>query len=606
MTMITGTTLNKNLLPGEQPLKETGVTFVNSFEDAMEFKRWLGESRNRSCVGVDTETSGLDMYLPESRIRLFQVGDVNQAFVINAEDWSGLCKEFLRDYTDSPMIFHNLSFDAKFISTVWDMKFPWSRCGDTMLMHRLHDSQASAALKTVSLDVFGNMAVVGQRALDEAMSKNGWDWNTVPMTCDAYTLYSGMDVILTARLYDRLDHVHSGKYQAAYETEYEARRICSQMEMRGMRVDRERITQRQAELEEYVEGMIKYCQDTYGVKIGSTKQLGDWFTREGAPLTEFTGTGAPKMDKDVLETLSNQGWDLAKYALNARKAEKISGTYLTNMLKFADDSGVLHPDINTIAARTGRMSIQRPALQTLPSSDKHVRPAVIPFDGEVLLSADYDQQELRLIAGLSGDDAMISAFMQADTVGPDFFTQSAQEIFKDPTIVKTDPRRSTIKGYWYSSAYGAGVEKQAQTAGIPVAEMREVVNTVKERYHVMDEWKTQTVSACETMARAGERPYVTLFDGRRVYVDADKTYAATNYVIQGSCAIMMKQSLINLDFAGLGGMMVVPIHDEVLFSVPEHEVDELRPVIAESMYNGDFGIDITAEAGEPMTRWTKS
>lgn len=601
------TTLNKKLLDGEIPLKETGVTFVNSFDDAMEFKRWLGESRNRSCVGVDTETSGLSMFQPDSRIRLFQVGDVNQAFVINAEDWSGLCKEFLRDYNDSPMIFHNISFDAKFISSVWkDVKFPWSRCGDTMLMHKLHDSETSAALKTISLDVFGNMAVIGQRALDEAMTTNGWDWNTVPMSCDAYTLYSGMDVILTARLYDRLQHVHSGEFQAAYEIEYEARRICSAMELRGMRIDRERVINRQIELDEYVEKMISFCMETFGVKIGSSKQLGAWFTAQGAPLTEFTATGAPKMDADALEALAGQGYELAQYALNARKATKISGTYLSNMLKFADDNDILHPDINTLAARTGRMSIQNPALQTLPSSDKHVRPSVIPFDGEVLLSADYDQQELRLIAGLSRDENMINAFKQADEVGPDFFTQSAQEIFKDPTIVKSDPRRNITKSYWYSSAYGAGVEKQAQTAGIPVAEMREIVRNVESEYSVMTEWKKSIVSRLETMARSGERPYVTLFDGRRVYVNPDKSYTGVNYVIQGSCAVMMKQSLINLDFAGLGGMMVVPIHDEVLFSVPEHEVDDLRPVIAEAMYNGDFGIDITAAAGESMMRWTKS
>ena len=600
------TTLNKKLLPGELPLKDTGVTLVDNLDDAMEFKRWLGENRGRSCLAVDTETAGLSPWAPDARIRLFQVGDANHGWVIDCENWAGVAKDFLRTYNDTPMVFWNISFDGKYITHKWpDVQFPWSRCADGMLMHKLHDSEASAALKTVSLDVFGNLAVLGQKALDEAMTANGWDWNTVPLSCDAYSMYSAMDVILTARLYDRLQHVHSGEFQAAYEIEYEARRICSAMELRGMRIDRERVINRQIELDEYVEKMISFCADTFGVKIGSSKQLGAWFTAQGAPLTEFTATGAPKMDADALEALAEQGYELAQYALNARKATKISGTYLSNMLKFADDNDILHPDINTLAARTGRMSIQNPALQTLPRDDKHVRPSVIPFEGQVLLSADYDQQELRLIAGLSRDENMINAFKQADEVGPDFFTQSAQEIFKDPTIVKSDPRRNTIKGYWYSSAYGAGVEKQAQTAGVPVSEMREIVRNVETEYSVMTEWKKSIGSRLETMARSGERPYVTLFDGRRIYVNPDKSYTGVNYTIQGSCAVMMKQSLINLDFAGLGDYLIVPIHDEVLFSVPESEIDDLRPVIAEAMYNGDFGIDINAEAGEPMLNWVK-
>lgn len=589
----------------EVPFGETQLGYVDNFDDAQEFMRWLGQSRD--ILGFDTETSGLDPREPGARIRIAQFGDVNAGWTIDYQKWPGLVREVLERY-EGEIALHNAKFDYSWLSVHEPgIVLPWSRTHDTMVQSRLNDNEASAALKTLGIKHFGKEAAIGQKMLEEGMSRNGWTWDTVPLDFAPYSQYAALDTVLTARMHRRFSSVHSGEFRQAYELEMQALRICMNMELRGMSVDLEYCKQKQTELDEFVEKMKAYCEAEYGVKIGSTKSLGEWFRENGAPLTEFTATGMPKMGEDELVALQAQGYELAKHALTARKAGKISGTYLENFQKFADSDGILHPQINTMAARTHRMSIQNPAMQTLPRDGgaNAVRAAITAHPGEMLVSADYDQQELRMIAGLSQDAAMIAAFEQADTIGPDFFTTAAREIYKDDSITKSDPRRQITKGTFYAMSYGAGPAKIAQTAGVPLADMKEILKNIDSRYPDMARWKLQVVSDAEMMKRRGERPCVKLHDGRRLFVDRDKTYTGTNYAIQGGSASVTKQALVNLDNMGLGEYIILPIHDEVLFSIPKDLVDEVRPVIGEAMSNDDFGVAINAAADEPMERWSK-
>lgn len=599
--------MSPTLLPGELPLSETTIGTVDSFSEAQEMMTWLSESRGRNVLAVDTETTGLDPYARNAHVRLFQVGDANEAWVINAERYPGLCQEVLETYRDTPFVFHNVSFDAGFMSVVWpEMNFPWSRTHDTMLMHRLHDNEAPAGLKPVSEKYFGRTATSGQKALETTMENGKWDWATVPMSAPAYRIYSGVDVLLTARLYRRMEHIHSGEFKRPYELEMQTRRICTNMELRGMQIDVPYCLEKKAELDKYVEGMTAWCEKEYGFSITSTAQLGKHFISEGAPLVDFTATGAPKMDETTLEMLAGKGYDIAAKALKIRKANKISSTYLSNFIKFGETSnGIVHPQINTMAARTGRMSITNPALQTLPRTDVTVRPSVIPHEGQVLLSSDLDQVEFRFISALAGDTALIDRFIQADLTGPDIFTQIGQEVFSDPDMVKKDPRRDTIKTYIYSSLYGAGIEKQALSAGISYGAMKKIADDFSVTYPQLAEFKQKVGSELETMARSGARPYVTTYTGRRLYVDPKRTYAGVNYLIQSSCAEIMKYNLIDLDFAGLGEYLLCPVHDEIVMSVPPEDVHEIRETVAECMTTTEFAVPLPADCSEPMLRWKK-
>lgn len=601
----------------EVPLQQTLIGSVDSFETVCEFMRWLSASRGRDILAVDCESTGLDGWAPDARIRLVQFGTVNEAWVINAEKYPGLCQEVLETYRDTEFVFHNgLGFDFRYMSVVWpDLKLPWSVTHDTMIAHRIHDNEATAALKPVSERLFGKIATAGQRALEDGMAANKWTWATVPMDFPAYGTYSAMDVILTARLHRRMAHVHSGEFKAVYDLERDVRRICTEMEVRGMKIDTAYCAEKKRELDDYIEKTKEFCLRKFGVQIGSTMQLGKWFEDRGVPLTARTATGLPKMGKDELDVVAAlcrdrddaDALELATYALKTRKADKISGTYLANFLSSCDSNDVIHAQLNPLEARTGRMSITSPALQTLPRDDAMVRPSVIPFDGHVLLSADSDQIEFRCISALSGDQNLVERFAQADSVGPDIFTQITREIFDAPDALKSDPRRAISKSYTYSSLYGAGIAKQALTAGISFDRMKKIAGDFAAAYPGLDAYKSAVIGELEKMKRAGERPYVLTDIGRRLYIDPDRTYAGVNYKIQSTCADVLKQSLVNLDRCGLGEMMIIPIHDEVLFSVDPavEDVYDIKMVINQCMSNYDYDIPLPASCGPSMMRWVK-
>lgn len=587
------------------PFTETQLGYVDSFEDVQELMRWLGN--RREVLALDTENAGLSPYDSDARVRLLQVGDINSAFTIDAQRWPGLCQDILQKY-EGQMTWHNVAYDAKYLQVLWkDLIFPWSRTDDTMIAARLNDNEGSAALKSIGVKLYGKEAAIGQKMLEDGMAKNKWSWNTVPLDFAPYTQYAALDCILGARVWHHFKNVHMGEFREAYELEMQARRICTNMELRGMKVDLDYCVKKSAQLEEYVEQMKKYCEAEYGVKVGSTKSLGEWFKEQGAPLTEFTATGQPKMGEDELSALAANGYELAKLALDARKAAKISGTYLANFQKFADSGGTLHPQINTMAARTHRMSITEPAMQTLPRDDTLVRRAVLPHEGEVLLSADADQIEFRLTAGIFNDTALIDRFNQADSIGPDVFTQIGRDIYGDPDMQKSDPRRATVKTYIYSSLYGAGVKKQAISAGVSFDEMKGISDGFKASYPNLEAGKSRIIGGLESMKRKGQRPYVSLKSGRRLYVNPDRVYTGINYLVQSTAAECLKQALVNLDNAGLGHTLTCPVHDEIIFSLPPDEVADAKPVIEECMTipEEEFGIVLPAAPGDAMDRWRK-
>lgn len=598
--------MTDSLWPEEKPLSETQVGFVDTLEDVFEFKRWL--SQKRDVLALDTETSGLDPYAPGARIRLFQCGDVNTGWAIDAVKWPGLMYEVLEKY-EGQQVWHNVAFDAKWIKVLYpSLQFPWRKTHDTMIQHRIYDNEASAALKTISGKLWGQAAVSGQEALRITMENTKTDWDTVPLEAPAYKIYSAVDVILTARLHRHLTIVHSGEFKRSYQIEMQTRRICNQMELRGMQIDQEYCQTKSNEFEKFIEDAIAYADGKWGVKLGSTKELGKWFVDQGADILELTSTGQPKMDEDSLTHLINQGYELADLALKARKATKIKSTYLDNFLTFgATSNGIVHPQINTMAARTGRMSIQNPALQTLPRDDKTVRPSIIPHEGDVLLSCDLDQVEFRYISHLSEDEGLIEMFRTADSPGGlDVFTQIGRDVFEDPEMVKKDPRRAVIKTMLYARAYGAGIAKQALSAGIPQERMKNISDTFDQAYPGMAKYTSKLVGEMNEMVRAGERPYVTTFTGRRLYVPKDRVYVAGNYMVQGSCAEVFKLNVIDMSMSGLDDYMVCPVHDEILLSVPTSEAYDVTQVVSECMTTNDFSVPLPAGCSEPMTRWVKS
>jgi DNA polymerase-1 len=325
-------------------------------------------------------------------------------------------------------------------------------------------------------------------------------------------------------------------------------------------------------------------------------------------LSVMTGGGAPSVAKDALEkarySATGEAADVMDAVLRSRKITKMASSYFDNFVKMSTD-GLLHPQIQTIQAKTGRMSITQPAMQTLPRvtedpDTRTVRQAIIPRNpGELIVSSDFSQIELRVIAALSEDAGLIEAFREADESGGDIFVSAMRLVYNDETLEKSDPRRSLIKNTFYGSAYGAGVAKMAQTAGVGVEDMRMVSDAVFKRFVGMKKY----MKVCEHEANDNDG-WVTTPMGRRIWVDPEFSYKALNAKVQGFAGDIFKTTMVNLAKADLLPYMVCPVHDEVVFSIPEEDLEEVSHVIAAVMPYNELTVPVPAEPSPGVTDWS--
>jgi DNA polymerase-1 len=251
------------------------------------------------------------------------------------------------------------------------------------------------------------------------------------------------------------------------------------------------------------------------------------------------------------------------------------------------------------------MSIQNPALQTLPKGDDTVRRAFLPKDdNHVIITSDLDQVEFRMFASLSKDPNLISLFNLADATGSDPFTEIGREIYQDPTMQKSDKRRGLIKGVVYGRLYGAGVEKQAVTAGVAKDQMQAVSDAFDLRFPGMTLFQKQVEDVGMRRLRAEGQGYVNTWTGRRLPCDEDRVYTLVNYLIQGGAAEVFKSNLIKLDKADLTELLIVPVHDEIVLNAPREDAAEIQQIVRECMTTRDgWSVPLTADVDGPLENW---
>lgn len=576
---------------------------VQTVDDAFEFWRWLSEQKR---VAFDTETTGLDLYNGDT-IRLIQFGTVNDAWVMDFQMWKGLVADVFTRFTGF-WVAHNSRFDITALNQA-GIHVPWERVHDTMIALRLARPTESAALKNAADAYVSSASSRGQKLLGEAMRKNKWGFGTVPLDFPPFLFYSALDTVLTARL-DETDVVKEGRASPVYQLEMQVRAIATRMENNGTFVDVDVCSRNAARLRHEADEISAHIAGTYDFAPRSTKQLAHWLASQPDALSRMSGvtsSGQLSTDKEALGQLIGAPGavgEVAEMVLRMRQCEKIAGTYLEGFVNRRDPNGYMHPQIETIAARTGRMSVRDPALQTLPkptmdSEYRIVREGVVPPSPDYcIVSCDSDQIELRLTASISKDVGLIEAFQEADETGVDFFTTLARGVYAAPEMPKSDKRRDRIKTFTYASLYGAGVPKMAKSAGVSVKDMRDVRDEIAGRYPGF--FRMSLEAEHELNVNGG---YIETAYGRRLPVPEFKPYVAVNYKIQGTAADVLKQSLVNLANAGLEQYMWMPVHDEVVFCLPRDAYDDAAPIIAESMTCLDFDVPLTASPSAPCENW---
>jgi len=598
-------------------LGDVQLHLVDSVHKAREFIAWLGERRPYNAIAIDTETGELpggrreDALSPwHGKLRLVQVGDGMQGWSIPCDEWSGVFYEAM-DKFDGPIVCHNIAFEARWFEIQSRWRIPWERAHDTMIMAHIIDPLGSGALKPLSALYVDSKAVAMQEGLDIALIDNGWTWGTVPTNFEPFWLYGALDPVLTMRLWEIFYKKcgPEGPYNRAYELEMATRKIVTRMEINGARVDLDYSKKKYEELIDYSDSVKKWAKDTYGgLSITSNIQLVRLFEGLGADITETTPSGAKSASKDQLKLLMINGNDevknLADIVLKQRKADKLANTYFSNFMS-KSINGIVHPSVKTLGARTSRMSITDPALQTLPKGDDTVRTAFIPReDDHVIITSDLDQVEFRMFASLSDDENLIKLFHHADATGSDPFTEIGRQVYQEPNMQKSDKRRNLIKGVVYGRLYGAGVAKQALTAGVPEPQMRSVSDSFDANYPGMAVFQKQVDHIGQTRLRNEGQGYVHTWTGRRIPCDEDRTYTLVNYLIQGGAAEVFKSNLVKLDQADLTDYLIVPVHDEIVLEAPRKDAEEIKQLVRQCMTTTEgWAVPLTADVDGPLENW---
>lgn len=598
-------------------MTDVELTLVDSADKAQEFLAWLSERRPHNAIAIDIETGekpgthkkgALSPW--HGDIRLVQVGDAMHGWAIPWEEWAGVFYEGMERF-EGPIVCHNIAFEARWFHVKSRWQFPWERAHDTMIMAHIIDPLGSGALKQLAALHVDGRAVALQNTLDQEFAKNGWTWGTVPITYQPYWAYGALDTVLTMRLWEQFYEKcgPDGPYHRPYELEMATRKIVTRMELNGARIDLDYSQKKFDELTAYAESVKVWASQNYGgVSITSNVQLVRLLQEMGAEITSFTPSGQPSADKDQLKMLLAEGNDavkqLADVVLKQRKADKLANTYFKNFLEDNID-GFVHPSVKTLGARTSRMSITAPALQTLPKGDDVVRRAFIPKDEDhVIVTSDLDQVEFRMFASLSQDPNLITLFNRADATGSDPFTEIGREIYQDPTMQKSDKRRGLIKGTVYGRLYGAGVAKQAITAGVAKDMMQAVSDSFDTRYPGMAMFQKQIEDTGMRRLRAEGQGYVHTWTGRRLPCDEDRAYTLVNYLIQGGAAEVFKSNLVKLDQADLTDLLIVPVHDEIVLNAPRKDAQEIMHIVQQCMTTTEgWAVPLTSGIDGPLETW---
>lgn len=566
----------------------TGVTLVNSVDDAYELMRWLS---TKDEIALDIEGASLKKYT--AKTRLVQFGDQRQAFCVPFERWGGVVEDVVRKFEGTYVTHNGPNYDIPMLRSA-GINIPPHKVHDTRLMAHVVDSTGSIALKNLCKRLIDPRAAAMQQELDDAMKKSGWGWDTVPVDFEPYWVYGGVDTILTLQLKDLLWPQVQAQSPDAYALELAVVWVTERMERKGILVDREHTRQFQDELTEYMVAVEAWCESQFNVYPGSNSKVIKQLQADGVEFTKLTGAGNISLDKEVLQSISHP---LAQAVLGRRRAQKVCSTYLGTYLSLTEDDPRIHPSINTVGGsgkspfepggnsgvRTGRMSSNDPNMQNVPTRGvfkKKIRNCFVAEEGHTWIKCDADQIEMRGMTHMSQDPAMMAAFRSDD----DFFVALAKQLFNEPEFQKSDPRRQFVKNGGYAKIYGAGIEKFSATAGVPVEEGRAFMNAFDSTFNGVVRWTRELEQLARRRLDAEGEAYVrSPLTNRKLVADSGKLYTLVNFAIQGMAAEILKIKIVEADNAGLGEFLLLPVHDELDLEVPNDQVDDVLATLTDVM-----------------------
>lgn len=567
------------------PLERVQLHRIDDVDDVREFLDWFDHTGD--SLGVDTESTGFKWH-GDDYVRTVQVGDEEHGWFMRWDRWSGLFESIIKVHVADGgwLDLMNAKFDYAFLRKA-GVKLPQDRMRDVGVMAHVLESHMSRALKNQAARHIDPRANALQHELDEALSsRSEWTWATIPDDFKPYWTYAALDPVLTTLIRKKHLPVVEAQAPRAYEIENAFQWVALKAETYGACVDVPYAEDHYRKFVAYCDDVEAWCKSEYGISPGSNQKVVAKLQELGFTdgyFTKETARGAVALDAGVLEAIDHP---LAQAVLQRRQLQKIASTYLKFYVSHVDANSAIHPSMNTCGALTGRMTMSEPNLQNLPVRGtnpgvKVVRNCIVSRPGHTLIMVDFDQVEMRGLAIMSGDPGLIAAF----SGGQDFFVEIARAVFDDPTLIKADPRRQPVKNGMYARIYGAGLVKQAATAGVSLEQMRYVSNGLNQRFPGIETYARSVIDqAIRDGRESGGPAYTTCpLSGQRFHADRGKEYALVNYKIQGWAAKLLKLKALELDAAGLGDYIIAFVHDEILFDVPNELVRDAIHTIQKIM-----------------------
>ncbi len=473
---------------------------------------------------------------------------------------------------------------------------------DTMIASYLvNPTRTGHGLDGLAMDLFGIKMV----SFKDVIPKKGATFAEVPI--DVATGYAAEDADVALRLVDLFaPELEAQNLTGLYhDLELPLMHVLVDMECRGVRIDPDYLAkmgkQLGGELEVLREKIYEGAEGEFN--INSPKQLAEvLFDRLGLPSGGRTAkTGSRSTRAAVLEQLADE-YPIARQIIEYRELAKLKSTYIDALPALLNpETGRLHTSFNQTVTATGRLSSSDPNLQNIPIRrplGRQIRKAFIPADGHLLMTADYSQVELRIMAHLSGDPRLCAAFRD----GVDVHRATAAAIFGIEPDDVTREQRDRAKVINFGIIYGMGSQRLAREFEISFKEAREFIDNYFAIYAQVRGWLDETV------ARAKEDAYVTTLLGRIRHlpelmssqraVQSFGERVAVNMPIQGTAADMIKRAMVTLHARlrdeGLATGMIIQVHDELVLEVPEGELEAAKRAVREEM-EGAIELDVPLE-----------
>ena len=580
------------------------------------FDHWLARLQSADLVAIDTETDSLDPMRARVVGISFAVEPGRAAYVPLAHDYPGAPEQLplhevlarLRPWLEDAArakLGQNIKYDAHVLANAGIAVRGYAH--DTMLQSYVLEAHRSHGLGALAERHLGRKGL----SYEDLCGKGANQIPFAQVDLARATEYSGEDSEMTLHVHQALwPRIEAdAKLRDVYERiEMPVSVVLQRIERHGVLIDAAVLARQSQEL---AERMVALEQEAYAIagqpfNLGSPKQIGEiLFGKLGLPVKRKTAGGAPSTSEDVLQELAAD-YPLPARILDHRSLSKLKGTYTDKLpLMVNPDTGRVHTNYAQAVAVTGRLASNEPNLQNIPirtPEGRRVREAFVAPPGHVLMSADYSQIELRIMAHISGDPALLHAFAE----GIDVHRATASEVFAVPLAAVSSEQRRVAKVINFGLIYGMGAFGLASNLGIEQKAAKDYIDKYFARFAGVKRYMD------ETRVRAHELGYVETVFGRRLWLPdinagsgplrAGAERQAINAPMQGTAADLIKLAMIAvqgaLDAEQRATRMVMQVHDELVLEVPDAELAWAREAIPRLMAGvAALKVPLLAEVG---------